>query len=195
MKSLFTLALAGALSFSAIAANASEDLKELSTVNSKYQKVNVTLKEGLGSAKISILSKDGKSLSSRKVIVKNENLMVPYDLENLPTGEYLVKIVSDDEEVTYTVETEKAPIASDDLPLMAYGSVLDNQSVRLAVVGLLEPGVEVKVFNSESGKMIYEEQINQEEGFTKNFTFKGVDTDDIYMEVTDVKGRVKTLFF
>ncbi len=195
MKTLFTVALASALSFSSLVANASEDLRALSSVNSNYKKISVTLNEGLGNAKISILDADGKSLNSRNVRVKDENLLVPYDLKNLPAGEYQVKIVTNNEEIVYTVETKEQPISSNDLPLMAYGKVLDDNTVRLAVVGLLEPGVDVKVYSSESGKLIYEEKINQAEGFIKNFSFNGLKATDIYMEVKDVKGRRKTLFF
>ncbi|MBN7813462.1 T9SS type A sorting domain-containing protein [Algoriphagus sp. H41] len=195
MKSLFTVALASALSFGAFTANASEDLRELSAVNTNYKKVNITLKEGVGNAKISILTTDGKYLSSRKVNVRNENLLVPYDLENLPAGEYQVKIVTNDEAVTYTVETKNQPIPAADLPLMAYGKSLDEHTVRLAVIGLLEPGVDVKIYASKTGNLIHEEQIDQPEGFVKNFSFDGISADEVHMKVTDAKGRVKTLFF
>lgn len=195
MKSLFTFAMASALSFSALAADANEDLKDLSTVDTKYQKINVTLKEGVGNAKISIFNEEGKNLSQRKVHVKNENLVVPYDMKNLPTGEYQVKIVTDEEEVTYTVETSKSPIAVEDLPLMAYGKVVDKNTINLAVIGLTEPGVKVKVFSADSGKVIFEEKIDQPEGFVKDYSFKGLNSDDVYLEVTDNLGRVKTLFF
>ena len=195
MKTLFTIALASALSFGAFSAQASEDLKGLSAVNTTYKKVNITLKEGVGSAKVSILTPEGRILSSRKVNVQDENLVVPYNLTNLPAGEYQVRIVTDEEEVLYTVETMDQPIPASELPLMAYGSSLDKNTVRLAVVGLLEPGVQVKIFASSTGKLIHEEQIDQPEGFTKNFSFDGMESDQVYMEVADVKGRTKTLFF
>lgn len=195
MKTLFTVALAGALSFGSFVANASEDLRALSAVNSNFKKINVTLNEGVGNAKITILTPAGKSLNSRTIRVKNENIMIPYDMNNLPAGEYQVKIATEDEEVIYKVETKERPIASADLPLMAYGKALDENTLKLTVVGLLEPGVEVKVFSSGSGKLIYQEEIDQPEGFSKNYSFDGAKSSDVYMEVKDVKGRSKTLFF
>lgn len=195
MKSLFTVALASALSFGAFSAQASEDLKQLSAVNTNYKKVTITLKEGLGVAKVSILSSAGKLLSSRKVNVQDENLLVPYNLTNLPAGEYQVRIVTDEDELLYLVETTEQPIPASELPLMAYGKSLDHNTVRLAVIGLSEPGVEVKIFAIETGKLIHEEQIYQPEGFTKSFSFAKMQSDGIYMEVTDVKGRTKTLYF
>ncbi|WP_339865641.1 hypothetical protein [uncultured Algoriphagus sp.] len=195
MKTLLTVALASALSFSSFIANASEDLKALSSVNSNYKKINVTLNEGVGTAKISILKADGKILSSRNVRVKNENLMVPYDMNSLPAGDYQVKIVTDKEEVVYTVKTTERPIATADLPLMAYGKIIDENTVSLTLVGLAEPGVQVKVFSSESGKMIYEEKVDEPKGFKKNYSFNGVNSNEVYLELKDAQGRSKTLYF
>ena len=195
MKTLFRIALAGALSFGAFSVQASDDLKEMSAVNISYKNVKVTLKEGIGNAKISILSPEGKLLNSRKINVQDGNVVVPYNLSNLPAGEYHVRIVTDEDEVSYVVETRNQPIPAVELPLMAYGKILDNHTVRLAVIGLLEPGVHVKIYLSESRKLIHEEQIDQPEGFTKNFSFDGMTSNEVYMEVTDTKGRTKTLLF
>ncbi|WP_296700843.1 DUF3244 domain-containing protein [Algoriphagus sp.] len=195
MKTLFTIAMASALSFSALASNANEDLKDLSTVNSNFKKINVTLKEGVGNAKITIMNEDGKNLNQRKVHVKDESIVVPYDLNNLPVGEYQVKIVTDEEEVIYTVNTSNKPIPTEDLPLMAYGKVLDKNTVKLSVIGLTEPGVEVKILSSASGKVIYSENIDQPEGFMKDYSFKGMNSEDIYIQVTDNLGRTRTIFF
>ncbi len=195
MKTLLTVALASALSFSSFIANASEDLKALSTVNSNFKKISVTLNEGVGKAKISILTPDGKSLSSRKVNVKNENLMLPYDMNNMPAGEYLVKIVTDQEEVTYTVKTTEKPLPASALPLVAFGKLVDNNTVTLTVVGLQKPGIDVKIYSVESGEILFNDHIVQAEGFKKDYTFSKVKASDIYMKVIDTQGRSKTLFF
>lgn len=195
MKTLFTLALASTLSLSTLAANASEDLKALSSVNSNHKKISVTLTEGLGNAKISIMDMDGKNLSSRNVRVKNEDLIVPYDLEDLPAGEYQVKIVTDTEEVIYTVETTEQPIAASDLPLMASGKVVDENTVNLSVFGLAEPGVDVAVHSVKTDDLLYSDHIDQAEGFKKNYSFSKLNAGDIYLKVTDAQGRSKTLFF
>lgn len=195
MKTLLTVALASALSFSSFIANASEDLKALSTVNSNFKKISVTLNEGVGKAKISILTPDGKSLSSRKVNVKNENLMLPYDMNNMPAGEYLVRIVTDQEEVTYTVKTTEKPLPASALPLVAFGKLVDNNTVTLTVVGLQKPGIDVKIYSVESGEILFNDHIVQAEGFKKDYTFSKLKASDIYMKVIDTQGRSKTLFF
>ncbi|MBN3518903.1 hypothetical protein JYB62_02725 [Algoriphagus lutimaris] len=194
MKTLFTLAMAGALSFSALA-NADDDLRELSDVNSKFKKINVLLKEGVGDAKIAIIDMNGHKLHQRKVHVKNDDLMVPYNLDELPCGEYQVRISTDDEEVVYTVETKERPIPTEELPLMAYGKLLDDDTINLAVIGLTEPGVEVKVKTEKEGSVIFEEYIDQAEGFKKDFTFNGIDPKDIYLELTDALGRTRIIHF
>src|SRR5690606_34851065 len=144
---------------------------------------------------ISILDQDGKNLSSRNVRVKNENLMIPFNLESLPAGEYQVKIVTDEEEVIYKVETKENSKTVAALPLMAYGKTLDENTVNLTVIGLLEPGVEVKVYSKESHNVIYTEHIEEAEGFKKDYTFSKMKAHEIYLEVTDAKGRTKTLYF
>ncbi|PZX53862.1 CopC domain-containing protein [Algoriphagus ratkowskyi] len=195
MKALFTVVLASALSFSSLAASASEDLKALSTVHSNYKKISVTLTEGLGKATISILDADGKSLSSRNVRVKKENMMVPYDLKNLPAGEYQVKIETGAEQVIYTVETKDKPVATEALPLMASVKIVDNNTVNLSVMGLEEAGVDVKIYSKVSDEVIYTDHIIQAEGFRKDYSFSKMNVSDIYFIVTDSQGRSKTFNF
>ncbi|SFU13486.1 hypothetical protein SAMN04489724_4234 [Algoriphagus locisalis] len=195
MKTLLTVALASALSFSSFVASASEDLRALSAVNSNFKKINVTLNEGVGKAKISIMSTDGKVLNNRNVRVKGETLMLPYNMESLPTGEYLVKIVTEDEEVTYTVETSEKLTPATELPLMAYGKLIDSNTVNLSVFGLNEPGVDVEIISSANGTVLFTDHITQEEAFRKDYTFTKTNVKDIHLKVTDSQGRSKTLYF
>lgn len=194
MKTLFTLAMAGALSFSALA-NADDDLMALSDVNSNFKKINVLLKEGVGNAKIILLDKEGHKLHQRKVHVKGDDLMVPYNLEDMPSGEYQIKISTDDEEVVYTVKTKEKPISASDYPLMAYGKLINDNTINLTVIGLLDPGVDVKVKTEKGGRLIHEEFIDQPEGFKKDFTFNGINPEDIYLEITDAIGRTRIIHF
>ncbi len=195
MKTLFTLAMAGALSFNALAANSNEDLKDLLTVNSKFKKINVTLKEGVEEAKIVLLDEDGKKLHQRKVHVKGDDLMIPYDLDDMPSGKYQLKITTKEEEVIYSVETKDRPIAFSELPLMVFGELIEDNTIKLSVIGLMEPGVEVKVKTEKGGRIIHEEYIDQPEGFKKEFSFKGINPEDVYLEITDAIGRTRIIHF
>ena len=195
MKTLFTFALAGALSISSLAANAADDLMALSNVKANFKKVNVLLKGGVGEAKVSILDENGKRLHQRKVKVGDGDMVIPYNLNNLPCGEYQVKIATEEEEVVYTVATFEHPIPAEELPLMAYGKVIDDETVNLAVIGLNEPGVEVEIRYEETNKLIYSDEVATPEGFRKNYKLKGVLPEDIYIHVKDKNGRSKTLHF
>ncbi|WP_026954350.1 hypothetical protein [Algoriphagus vanfongensis] len=195
MKTLFTFALAGLLATGALASNDNEDLMALSDARAKFKKVNVLLKEGVGKAKVAILDQNGKILHQRRVKVSDQQVLVPYDLNDMPCGEYQVKISTEDEEVTYTVETfEKTPEIRE-YPLMAYGKVIDGETINLAVIGLAEPGVDVKIRYEDSDKVIYAETINHPDGFRKDYKLEGVNPEDVYLEVTDIKGRTRILHF
>lgn len=195
MKTLFTFALAGALSFSSLAANAADDLMALSDVKAKFKKVNVLLKGGVGEAKVALYDKTGRKLHQRKVSVGEMDMILPYNLNDLPTGEFKVKITTDEDQVVYKVETFEQPIPASELPLAAFGKIVDDQTINIAVVGLDEPGVDVEIRSTESNKLIHEEVIGVTDGFRKNYKLKGLSPEDVYIQVTDSKGRSKTLYF
>jgi len=195
MKTLFTFAIASALTLSSLAANAADDLKANSDVKANFKKVNVLLKEGVGDAKVAILDPNGKKLHQRKVHVEGQDVVIPYNLTELPCGEYTVRILTEDEEVEYTVETFEMPIKEESAPLVAFGKEIQGNSINLTVVGLEEPGVEVTLRYAETDRVILQEEIYQPEGFRKNYKLKGVSPEDVYVQVTDVKGRSKTIYF
>ena len=195
MKTLFTFALAGLLASSSLANPSNEDLMAMSTVNAKFKKINVLLKEGVGEAKIAILNESGKKLHQRKVKATDHDVVIPYDLNTLPCGEYQVMITTGDEQVVYSVETFEKPQPIIDYPLMAYGKLIDDHTVIISVIGLEEPGVNVKIKSQKGNRTILEENIDQAEGFKKNYKLEGLSPEDIYFEITDVKGRSRTLYF
>lgn len=194
MKKLLTLALAATLGVASFANASNEGIEELSSVRSKDKKVAISLKEGLGKVKLEILDSEGHKLHQQFVKVK-EDIQVPYDLSQLPAGEYQVSIESNIKEpsadkMVYTFETKEAPAP---LPLMAYGKSLDENSFRLAVIGLEEPGTKVEILDS-NGKAVFSEKINQEEAFTKIYHLKNMSVKDVSLRVTDATGRTKTLY-
>ncbi|WP_035468358.1 hypothetical protein [Algoriphagus mannitolivorans] len=194
MKTLFTFAIASALTLSSLAANASDDLKSNSEVKANFKKVNVLLKEGVGQAKVAILDPNGKKLHQRKVNVTGQDVVIPYNLKDLPCGEYTVRIITEDEKVEYSVETfEKTETPAS--PLVAYAKEIEGNAINLTVVGLEEPGVEVTLRYAESGRVMLREDIFQPAGFQKNYRLVGVSAEDVYVELKDAKGRSKTLYF
>ncbi|MCH6235085.1 DUF3244 domain-containing protein [Cognataquiflexum rubidum] len=194
MKKLLTLALAATLGVASIANASNDGIEEMSSVRSKDKKVAISLKEGLGKVKLAVLDSDGKKLHQQYVKVK-EDMQVPYDLSQLPAGEYQISIESNikepsAEKMIYTVETKEAPAP---LPLMAYGKSIDENSFRLAVIGLEEPGTKVEILD-QNGRSIFSEKIDQAEAFTKVYHLKNLNNKDVSLKVTDATGRTKTLF-
>lgn len=194
MKKLLTLALAATLGVATLANASNENLKTTSSVNATEKKVSITLREGLGKVRLVILNSDGKKLHQQFVKVKND-VMVPYDLSQLPAGEYHVMIESNIKEPShdvamFIVETKDSKSS---YPLVAYGKAIDNDSFKLSVIGLDEPGVQVEIFD-QKGKTIYTEKINQPEGFTKVYHLNNLTTKDVSIKVTDKMGRTKNLY-
>ena len=194
MKTLFTLALAGLLSTGAFASSDADDLAANSAVKAKFKKVNVLLKEGVGKAKVTLMDKEGKILHSKKVNVSDQQKILPYNLDDMPCGTYQVKITTDEEEVIYEVATFEKRIPIEALPLMAYGKTIDDETVNLSVIGLEEPGIEVKVRHNITDQVIYTEYIDQADGFKKNYRLRGVTSDQVYFDLKDSKGRTKKVY-
>ncbi|WP_297334835.1 hypothetical protein [Algoriphagus sp.] len=194
MKTLFTFALAGLLSTGAFASSNADDLAANSAVKAKFKKVNVLLKEGLGKAKVMLIDKEGKILHQKKVTVSDQQIILPYDLNELPCDTYHVKISTDKEEITYDVATFERRIPADQLPLMAYGKTIDSETVNLLIIGLEEPGVEVNVRHNVTDQIIHSEYVSQEEGFRKNYRLRGVTSDQVYFDLKDSKGRTKKVY-
>ncbi|EOZ98699.1 hypothetical protein A33Q_1353 [Indibacter alkaliphilus LW1] len=195
MKTFITLALAATMGLASFAHASNENAAALSSVKAKDNKVNVYLKEGMGKVKLAILDQEGKTLHSQRVNVKND-IKVPYDLSQLPVGEYHVLVQSNIKEnnadyVVYTVEREEEPIA---YPLMAYGKNMDNERIKLTVIGLEEPGVEVKI-TTDKGKVLLKEYITEPNAFEKIYRLEKIKAEDITVQVKDQKGRVKNLYF
>jgi hypothetical protein len=63
------------------------------------------------------------------------------------------------------------------------------------VIGLNEPGVDVKIKMQKGGKILHEEKIDQPEGFRKNYVLKGVNPSEVMVELKDAEGRTRTLYF
>ncbi|PZX55495.1 hypothetical protein LV84_02633 [Algoriphagus ratkowskyi] len=193
MKTLFTFALAGLLATSTFA-NEPEDLKANTSVHTNYKNISVLLNEGVGKAKIAIYDMSGKKLHQRTVKV-NEDLRVPYDLNGLPCAAYQVMITTDDEEVTYTIETvEKVVETPIVYPLMAYGKKVNDYTANLVVIGLSKAGVDVKIKRVSDDRIIYEEMVDQPEGFRKDYKLNGIHAEDVYFEVTDATGRSRKIY-
>lgn len=191
MKKILTMALIAALGLSGFAHAAEKSVEALTEVSNSNNRVKVILKEGLGKVKLEVLDLEGKKLHQQTVIVKND-LLVPYNLSELPVGQYQLKIEAsnkglDSETAVYDIERK---ITKDELPLMAYRKDLDDDSFKLTVIGLDAPGVTVEI-SDRSGKKIFEEKIMQPEAFSKIYTLRNFKSTDVSVQVTDARGKTR----
>ncbi|SMD44587.1 hypothetical protein SAMN00777080_3211 [Aquiflexum balticum DSM 16537] len=195
MKKLLTLALAATLGMASFANASNEGIEEMSSVKANEKKVSIILREGLGKVRLAIFDSEGKKLHQQFLKVNND-LKVPYDFSYLPAGEYQVMIESNinkanSEILFYTVETKEAPAP---LPLKAFGRSIDDNSFKLTVVGLEEPGVNVEIFN-RNGNPIFSEEIEEYGSFSKIYRLRNLNVKDISLKVTDRKGSETNLKF
>ena len=188
MKMLLTSALVLGLSIFSFAGPNDETLMELTSVRTNHQKVVITFKEPMAKVFISILNAEG-DLIARKKYKTQEAVSVPYNLSDLPEGNYRVKIETKDEIAVYDIETVERK-KTVEYPLMAYGKLKDRNTVNLLVVGLEKPGVQVDIYNHLNQK-IKSEYIDQPEGFSKDYKFSGARSSDVYFHLKDAQGRSK----
>jgi hypothetical protein len=188
-KMLLISALSLGISFLSLA-NPNEKLMELTSVRSSYKKVRVTFSEPMEKVFVSILDAEGAQIVKTKYKTK-EPVTVPYDLSNLPAGDYKIKVETKDEIAVYEITTVEKKVTK--APLMAYGKLQSNNTINLLVVGLEKPGVTVDIYN-ELNQKIKSEFIDQPEGFSKNYRFVNHKPQKIYFHLQDSQGRSKYVY-
>lgn len=187
---LLTSILTVGISMLAFAGAKDKPLKEATSVRAAYQLVHVTIGEPREKVFVSIYDNKGDMIIRKKYKVK-EPITIPYNMSRLPVGEYQVKIESEEEVAVFDVKTFSK--ATYKLPLMAYGTLKEQNTVTLLVVGLEKPGVTVNIYD-QSGNKIGSEYIDQPEGFSKDYKFVGQKADKVYFQLKDVQGRTKYVY-
>lgn len=187
MKTLFIYLFSLGIPFLSIA-NPIEPLKELTSVRCKYKKVHVTFTAPMEKVYITFLNAEGEQVSRTKYKTK-EAVSVPFNLSNLPVGDYQIKVETEHETETFNVTTFEK---HEKKPLMAYGKFKDHNTINLLVVGLEKPGVTVEIFNEFNHKLS-SEFIDEPEGFSKDYTFLNQNAGKIYFHVKDRQGRHKVV--
>ncbi|GHB29037.1 DUF3244 domain-containing protein [Mongoliitalea lutea] len=194
MKTILTFALAAVLGTSSFANNSEESISNLTNVQAKEKKVQVTLREGAGKVKVHILDANGKRLFQRNFHVQ-ENILVPFDMTALPCGEYQVAVISKEDpsnQSIHTVTITESTVI--ELPLMAYVKPLNEDSFKLTVIGLEEPGTQIQIWD-ESGRKVHSETVNIAAGFSKVYHLRQLKLENLIIQVSDNNGRTKHLQF
>lgn len=191
-KIITTIALVASLGIASFSYAANENVAALSEVKSANNKVKVTLREGLGKVRVSVLNNDGKKLYVQTLFVKHD-VILPIDLSELPVGEYHIMIEDPKEAGDRTITSVETKAPKVTYPLMAYRKQLDDNSFKLTVIGLDKPGVKVQIIDRQ-GYTVFEEKINEPEAFSKVYHLSNLYNDNVFVKVVDSDGRSKILF-
>jgi hypothetical protein len=103
MKPLFTFAMVMAMVFQGYAASNNDHLTQLSGVSYSNQRVKVTLLEGAGKVKISILDENGVKVHGDFVEV-TDSIVYPINMSSMPAGKYKVRLATKEGKIDHTVE-------------------------------------------------------------------------------------------
>lgn len=188
MKTLFTFALAMSMFLTSFAEPTNE-LAALSSVSMKDQKAKITLMEGLGRVKVYVRNTNGKTLYSTSYKV-SETVVMPFNLERLPVGKYVIRIQTKDSLIDYDVET----IAKEEMPeehgFKANVKALGDRFVKVSLYEMYEEGgVTVKVFD-KTHRLIFKEEVDGGP-FARKYEFKNLVNKGLYFTITDKKGNSK----
>jgi hypothetical protein len=191
MNMLITFIAAVGISFSSIIQPlAKKGLAEITTIESQDQRFDLTITEAVGKVRVSIYDDKGRLVSRQRVNV-DEPVKVPYNLSQLPEGNYSVSVDSKLETVSFDITTTK-PLQK---KLLAYAKKLDSHTVQVMVAGIEQPGVKVVFFDEATNRKVSTDYITEPAGFSKNYRFTKMNVEKVYMIISDTSGRSKTFHF
>lgn len=192
MKALFAFVFLVGLSLSEVhASDENINFSEMTAVKSFDQKVRVVLQEGIGKVRVSILDENGRYLHQSRVNA-DRNLVVPFNLSQLPEGKYQVKIKQrggQEQKIIHEVISKPNPIM--EKPLIAFKRIIDDRSFELTVVGLKEPGLRVQIADV-FGRPIFDHTVDHPEAFSKIYRMKNKDLEGVSVRLTDTLGRTRS---
>ena len=189
MKTLLTFALAMSLFLTGLAEPTNE-LAILSKVSINEQKARITLIEGIGKVKVYVKDITGKTIYATSYKV-SETVVMPFNLEKLPTGKYVIRIEAKDASIDYAIETQPKKAKEVLTPFKANVKALDNRCVKVSLYELLTEGaVTVRVYDP-THRLIYKDKVDGGP-FARKYEFKHFMTKGLYLSITDGKGNSKT---
>jgi hypothetical protein len=187
MKTITTLMLVIGLSFSSFAIDKS--LMEVSSVEIQEQRFILNLAEAIGPVTISIYNPEGKIIDRNFFQVKTAQ-KIPFNLSQLPEGEYEVKLDTKEESLSFNINSHKEV----EKKLMAYAKAIDENTFNLLVVGVTDPGTKVTIYCNDH-KVLTTDEIQELGSFSKNYHLKYMKLNEIYLRVKNAEGKTKYLYF
>lgn len=191
MKTLLTFTLVIGM-FLIGYAEPTNELAVLSKVSIHDQRAKITLLEGIGRVKVFVKDAKGKTLycTSYKVM---KDVVMPFNLEKLPPGKFLIRIETKDSSIDYPVETIAKKAKPVVYPFKANVKALDDRFVKISLYELMEKGaVTIKVYDT-TNRLVYKDIV---EGgpFARKYEFRNFTTKGLYLSITDSKGNSQTYY-
>jgi len=184
MKTLFTFALALSINIMSFASPTKESLATRSGVSYSYQTVKITLLNGIGKVKISVLDAKGMNLFTDYIKIK-EDVVYPINMSNVPDGKYLIRISNKEEVSEHWVD-----IKAKELTYQAADAaieVIDDQKIKVLVKGITGE-MTLKMFNSDH-RLLVKDKIKGKRSYSKNYKLENLSVDNVYFTLTDSKGH------
>ncbi|EON77623.1 hypothetical protein ADIS_1842 [Lunatimonas lonarensis] len=167
-----------------------KNLEEIVYVKSKDQRFSLFVTEPVGKFVVSIFNEKGK-LIDRVSFRANEAVSVPFNLTQVPEGEYSVKVQSKDVSIAFSISSKK-PMEKQ---LIAYAKAVGSRKISLTVVGIEQPGTQVTFYDINTQREIKGDYVKQYAGFQRDYRLADTTVDKVYMKVKDVHGNTKTFYF
>lgn len=167
-----------------------KSLEEVTFVEAGDQRFNLIVKEAVGRVLVSIYNERGKMID-RVSFRALEAVSVPFNLSQVPEGQYRVCVQSKDQAYSFSVTSKKA---FEKKPI-AYAKAVDPTKISLTVVGIEQPGIWVTLYEGKTQRKINEDFVEQLAGFRRDYRLVDTTADEVYMEVRDVNGNAKIFYF
>ncbi|WP_209332037.1 hypothetical protein [Lunatimonas salinarum] len=192
MKTLMTLFLALAVATFSFADPIFPDrkLEEVAVLEFKDQCFNLILKEGVGKITVSIYDEKGKMID-KVSFHANEPVSVPFNLTQVPEGEYRVQVSNKEDAVTFPVTSKKAF----DKALVAFAKAKGSNVISLTVIGIETLGTEVTFYDNRTLRKINSDYVEEYAGFSRDYRLADTTVDQVYLEVKDANGHTKIFHF
>lgn len=183
MKTILTFVMAMSMCLLGFAEPTIE-LAALSKVSINDQKAKITLLEGIGRVKVFVKDTKGKILycTSYKV---SETVVMPFNLEGLPVGKYVIRIQTKDSSIDYDVETIAKKTR--EFGFKANVKALDDRNVKVSLYEMFDEGdIMVRIYDSRH-RLLHQEKVSGGP-FARKYEFKDIATKGLYFSITDKKG-------
>jgi hypothetical protein len=119
----------------------------------------------------------------KETIKSKYGIKKPYNLSQLPYGEYVFEVRVADEVITHRV-MHKAPMYPGNVILQA--ATCGEGKIKMMVVGPGYKDFKLRVYD-ENNKLIYQEQINQSRNFGKILNFEGTKMNSVRLVLSNQK--------